>query len=174
MFNYLKNYSKSSKKITIKNVANFIKAKMRRRKASKKNCQTDIGKKEASLIDNQANWRLEQVKRSSPICLEQGYCKHCFCSWEDGKHYEDDACSLGCYPSWVNDDTWRKLNEVKDELSCKWGCKLEITWNCNAFVIGEAKPQCEKKVVNEEKIQQITPNQKSFESLHTSTLKKRK
>lgn len=85
MKTWIKNYSKSTKKITISNIKNYLLAKYR---------QFTVTDKEV------AEWREQQVRKKSPECLEQGYCKICYCEFEDGLLYESKACEGGCYPNW--------------------------------------------------------------------------
>lgn len=96
---YLKNYKNSNKKLTWKNINNFFEAK--ERELNKKQWEKD-----------QANWRLEQVKIKSPICIKQGFCKGCKCEWKDGLHYESESCKEPekCYPKWMNKEEWENIN----------------------------------------------------------------
>lgn len=100
MWNWIKNYSKSTKKLTLKNIINYFSAKRRKRKAE----HIIFNGPEVILPKNKdyqvASWREDQVKKNSPICLEQGYCKECYCDFEDGLLYQDKACEGGCYPDW--------------------------------------------------------------------------
>jgi len=68
-------------------------------------------RKEIEFKKAQAEWRTTQILEKSPECLEKGYCKHCFCDFPE-KLYEDEACELGCYPKWMNEDTFKKFTGI--------------------------------------------------------------
>lgn len=85
MRTWIRNYRKSARKLTLGNILNFFIAKIRKRDTE---------------TDKIAEWREEQVRLKSPECLEQGYCKICYCEFEDGLLYQEKACEGGCYPNW--------------------------------------------------------------------------
>ena len=91
------------KKVTYKSIKNFLEAKL---------MYLRYWWKGESWILEQALWRLEQVKEKSPRCIEEGACINCGCEWKDKKHFEPEACELGCYPEWMNKQEWTqfKLN----------------------------------------------------------------
>jgi len=59
---------KTSKKLNWKNLKNYFQAQWNKYSNQ-------------SWKDEQAAWRLKQVKIHSPICIDQGYCKECLCEW---------------------------------------------------------------------------------------------
>jgi hypothetical protein len=69
----------------------------------------------SSWRDDQANWRLEQVTKFSPVCIEKGFCIQCGCEWADKKHYEQEPCDKKCYPRWLTRHEWEVLQTLKDE-----------------------------------------------------------
>lgn len=83
MLNWIRNYKKSTKKLTPSNVLNFIQAIWR--------------KWTISEIDKvQFYYRVTQA----PVtCLESKQCP-CFCDLPD-KLYEPEECEEGCYPKWI-------------------------------------------------------------------------
>lgn len=54
---------------------------------------------DTSTVD-QIEWRVMQVAKKSPACLERAECVHCGCATPD-KFWELDGCEMGCYPSWI-------------------------------------------------------------------------
>ena len=92
MINWFKNYSKSTKKLTIKNVFNFLVAWFRYKMPGKQ------------WVEDQAKWRSLEIQKSSPGCLERGYCLECYCDFPE-KLYETEGCNL-CYPEWMNKKEW--------------------------------------------------------------------
>lgn len=68
-------------------------------------------------IKEQAIWRLEEVKRKSPECYENGACQFCGCDI-DGKVMEDRACEEGCYPIMMTAKEWTIFKEIN---------KIELT-----------------------------------------------
>ncbi len=99
MINWIKNYSKSTKKVTISNVSNFFVACYRY-------YFTNYAWKKA-----QAKWREERVKVKSPECITLGYCKNCYCDFPE-KFVEPDGCEV-CYPEWMNKEQW--LDFINDK-----------------------------------------------------------
>lgn len=63
--------------------------------------------KPAPHIEEQAWWRLQQIKEKSPECLNQGQCKVCGCS-TDEIVFEDRPCKGDCYPAMMGDLDWAK------------------------------------------------------------------
>lgn len=98
------NQQESTKKLTWNNIDNFFEAKQNKNLAQ---CEPD----EQWRCD-QAEWRLIQVEKNSPICISEGYCKDCKCEWDDGLHYEKKACESGCYPEWIERERWENLQEI--------------------------------------------------------------
>lgn len=59
-------------------------------------------------IQEQAEWRLRQVAKKSPECLEKDSCKECGCQ-VSSKVFEDRACEGKCYPKMLSDEEWNKF-----------------------------------------------------------------
>lgn len=56
-------------------------------------------------VIEQAYWRLGEVAKNSPECLEKKQCIHCGCSIEE-KVLEDRGCEEECYPYMMNSLLW--------------------------------------------------------------------
>lgn len=69
-------------------------------------------------IREQSYWRLGEVAKNSPKCLEEGQCIHCGCAVEE-KVLENRACSGNCYPEMMNNVVWyfyKKDHNIKIEV----------------------------------------------------------
>ena len=106
MINWLRNYKKSDRKFTLKNVLNFFGAKKRKILAKK---------------DEQAqyDWRLERIKLNSPECHTKQECIHCVCELID-KGWETMACEHGCYPEWLTNAEWEVMKTFNQELQTEF------------------------------------------------------
>lgn len=102
MKEWIKNYKKSSKKLTLSNIVNFI-------AASYRNILQKDWQKE------QVEWREERIKVNSPECVNAQQCQNCYCDFEDGLLYENKACEKGCYPRWMNKMEWDYFNTLSKE-----------------------------------------------------------
>lgn len=65
-------------------------------------------------IQEQAEWRLKQVAKKSPECLEKDSCKECGCQ-VSSKVFEDRACSNvpPCYPQMMTEELWEQTIQLK-------------------------------------------------------------
>lgn len=64
-------------------------------------------------IEEQAIWRLNQVKEKSPECYINDKCSHCGCQ-VSAKIFEDRGCSANkCYPPLMNEEEWN-LFKIKN------------------------------------------------------------
>ncbi len=113
MIRWIRNYRKSTKKLTWENVKNYFAAKRRQRRIQliEDTFFSGPGLKPIPGAKTVV-WREKQVKKFSPICLKQGYCKECYCSFEDGLLYEEKACEGGCYPNW--EESKKLANDIQE------------------------------------------------------------
>ena len=92
------------REVTWHGVINFIEAKLRQFMGG--------GWKERQVL-----WRMNQVARESPLCLE-GACVKCGCDTPD-KFWETDACSEGCYPTWKPEEEWLMFEKTENDKKRK-------------------------------------------------------
>ena len=68
-------------------------------------------------IDEQSIWRLSEIKRKSPNCINQMHCVMCGCEINE-KSFESSGCEEGCYPEMMDKKTWEKFKkDNKIEIS---------------------------------------------------------
>lgn len=73
-----------------------------------------INKDEPTYISEQSVWRLNEVKKKSPKCLENGECINCGCSVVD-ESFGFKGCEYGCYPNRMTQSEWdqfKKKNKI--------------------------------------------------------------
>ena len=87
------------KKITLKNIYNYIRAKLRIFYVWVTSNYIDKEDPVVFTIESIVEERLEGVLKNSPKCIEKGYCIHCGCPFPD-KLYEQESCEYGCYGPW--------------------------------------------------------------------------
>ena len=102
MINWIKNYSKSTKKLNARNIRNFFVAWYRYLTSG------------SGWKKDQADWRKSLVEKNSPICLVTGSCVDCYCEFPE-KLYESLACDK-CYPKWMSKLEWIKFNIENDSI----------------------------------------------------------
>lgn len=101
MWIWIKNYKKSSKKLNFKNILNYFDSKLRRLFSD-------------DWEVRQKKWRTTQIKKYSPECYNQGYCKECFCAIDSSKdsiEWQKEPCDLKCFPRWMNKKQWLKFEK---------------------------------------------------------------
>lgn len=94
MLRWLKNYKKSSKKLTYKNIKNFLEALIRRIK---------LRWDKDYLVLSQVYYRVTLADKG---CLEVKMCP-CYCDIPE-KLFESMGCEKECYPKWMEKKEWVK------------------------------------------------------------------
>lgn len=114
MIKWIQNYRKSSKKLSLSNIWNFISALWRKKSVDLSAYLNDIsGREMEDWRKEQVAWRVNQIAKKSPICLEVGYCKECYCDFPD-KLYETKACDIECYPKWMHKKQWEEFKKTEE------------------------------------------------------------
>jgi hypothetical protein len=85
--------------ITWSKIRNFLQAKYRKSTSGYKD-----------WVVEQFEWRQSLVAEKSPACILGGACVNCGCDTPD-KFYETDACEVGCYPEWMDKETWEEFKK---------------------------------------------------------------
>lgn len=92
------------KEITLKNIKAFIQGYLRK-------WLIDFFQKKLEHINEQVEWRIDQVAEKSPECLINLECKICHCKIPE-LFYADKPCSNKenpCYPSMRTKSEWTKF-----------------------------------------------------------------
>ena len=113
---------------TITKIISWVKSRKRSNFTKRINLSTILNYAEAEFrywqylseslpqhITEQSIYRASEIKKKSPICLEQSQCVHCGCSFPE-KLFEQDGCEKGCYGERLNEKDWnvfKKENNIK-------------------------------------------------------------
>lgn len=92
-------------KITLKNIKGYLQAHYRQ--------LLDEMDYLPEHIKQQAEWRLNQVKKYSSSCYNSDKCVHCGCQ-VSSKIFEDRACEGKCYPKMMSKEQWENFTTPEE------------------------------------------------------------
>lgn len=128
----VKQSNQTKGKITLENIKNYLQGNYR--KVLLEYYPDGL----ASHIEEQYYWRIGQVRKKSPECLEKGKCKVCSCDTPE-LFLADKACENNppCYPEMMNEKEWEDFC-VKESLkpSKEFLKKIE-EWNLEMIELNQ-------------------------------------
>lgn len=95
-------------------------------------------------IQEQAEWRLKQVAKKSPECLENDSCKICTCQ-VTSKVFEDRACEGNCYPQMMSKEQWEIYKTLPEVITNPFAPIIIIPESANMANLLQANPNLTKE-----------------------------